>query len=73
MEIPILISVLTRIPLKKLNSPPRSAILRDFLNQENRFTIPDTADRNIRTATQAITKRYAVDAKLSNDKIQFKD
>ena len=30
------------IPWKKLSSPPRSAILRDFLNQEYRFTIPKT-------------------------------
>ena len=72
MEIPILISVLTRIPQKKLNSPPRSAILRDFLNQENRFTIPDTADRNIRRATQAITKRYAVDANAAMIKYSLK-
>ena len=40
MEIPILISDLTRIPRKKRNSLPRSTILRDFQNQEYRFTIP---------------------------------
>ena len=40
MEISILISILTLIPQKKLNSPPRSVILEDFQNQEYRFTIP---------------------------------
>ena len=34
MEISILISHLTWIPWKMLNSPPRSAILPDFLNPE---------------------------------------
>ena len=38
-EISILISFLTWIPWKKQNSPPLSSILRDFQNQEYRFTI----------------------------------
>ena len=40
MEISILISIVTLIPQKKLNSPPRFVILEDFQNQEYRFTIP---------------------------------
>ena len=38
-EISILISFLTWIAWKKQNSPPLSSILRDFQNQEYRFTI----------------------------------
>ena len=34
------LSIVTLIPHKKLNSPPRSVILGDFQNQEYRFTIP---------------------------------
>ena len=40
MEISIKISVLTQIPRKKLNSPPRSTILKYFQNQEYHFSIP---------------------------------
>ena len=40
MEIPILISILTKLPQKKLNSPSQSTILRDFQNQEYRFITP---------------------------------
>ena len=39
MEISILISIITWIPWEKLNSPPQPALLRDFRNQEYRFTI----------------------------------
>ena len=45
MEISILISILTWAPWKKLNSPPRSAILGDFQNQDYRFTIPKSRIR----------------------------
>ena len=38
MKISILVSVLTRAPWKKMNSPPWFALLRDFQNQEYRFT-----------------------------------
>ena len=40
MDKSVVISIVTLIPMKKLNSLPRSAILRDFQNQEYRFTIP---------------------------------
>ena len=63
MEILILISVFTRIPQKKLNSPPRSAILRDFQNQNYRFqNVLDAAGRKTRRTAQAIGKRYAFHA-----------
>ena len=63
MEILILISVLTRIPQKKLNSPPRSAILRDFQNQDYRFqNVLGAAGRKTRRTAQAIGKRYAFHA-----------
>ena len=39
----IFISILTWLPRKKLKSPPRSAIWRDFQNQEYRFTISSFA------------------------------
>ena len=50
---------------KKANSPPRYAILKDFQNQENRFTIPKFKTRlgkkrkgRMFLCLQAITKRY---------------
>ena len=45
MEISILMSNLTWIPWKKLNSPPRSAILLNFKNQEYQFTFPKSQIR----------------------------
>ena len=45
MEISILISILTWISWKNLNSPPQSAILRDIQNQEYRFKIPKSRIR----------------------------
>ena len=39
MEIPIVISILTWLPQKKLNSLPRSTILRYFQNQEYWYII----------------------------------
>ena len=43
IKIWILILMLTWIPLKKLNSPRRCEVLRDFENQEYRVTIPNPA------------------------------
>ena len=56
--------------LEKLNSPPLPAILRDFQNQEYRFTIPKswtrlakkTRSRKKRRRRQAIAMRYAFHA-----------
>ena len=59
------ISILT---WKKLNSPPRSAILRDFQNQEYRLIIPKSLTRvaekleEKEEEKQAITKGYAFHA-----------
>ena len=63
MKISIFISILTWIPWKKLNTPPRSAILRDFLKSGTPLynsEVPDTAGRKTRRRrTQAIAKRFA--------------
>ena len=45
MEISILISVPTWIPLKRLNSPPQSDILRDVKDQEYEFIIPKVPEK----------------------------
>ena len=45
MELSVLILILTSMLWKKLNSPPRFAILRDFYNQVYRFTIPESQIR----------------------------
>ena len=57
--------------LKKLNSPPRSALLRDFQNQEWRITIPKSRIRlgEKQEDEQTIAKHYAfhADAVMSFD------
>ena len=45
IEISIFTSILTWIPWKRLNSPPRSAILRYLKIQKYRFTIPKSGIR----------------------------
>ena len=45
MEMSILISVPTWAPWKNMNSPPRSAKLTGFQNQEYRLTIPNSQTR----------------------------
>ena len=57
------ISVLTWIPRNKLNSPPRSFILRDFQNKQYWFSIPNSRTRLVGKQHQlgkirAISKRY---------------
>ena len=71
MEISILISILTWIPWKKLNSPLRSAILQDFLKSGipiYNSEVPDTAGRKTRRRriTQAIAKRFAIHVNAVN-------
>ena len=49
--------------LEKQNSPPRSAILRNFQNQEYQFTIPKSQKRlaeksAVGAEEQAIAKRF---------------
>ena len=50
MEI-LFISILTRVPWKKLNPPPPSAILRYFQNQEYRFIIQKSRTRLAKNKT----------------------
>ena len=61
--------VISRIPWKKLNSLPRTVILREFQNQEYRFTIPKSRTK---LAEKATTKRrtQAIPKRLQNAKMQ---
>ena len=54
----------------KLNSLPRSAMLREFPNQECR-SFPDTVDRRKTKDSTNNCKVFRVSSKRSNDKIQF--
>ena len=58
MDKSVIISIVTLIPMKKLNSPPRSAILRDFQNQEYRFTIPKFLTRLAKKQEKEGEKEY---------------
>lgn len=59
MEI-LFITILTRVPWKKLNPPPPSAILRYFQNQEYRFIIQKSRRRLAKNKT---TKKNAGNCK----------
>ena len=62
VEILILISNLTWIPWKSLNSPPQSAILRDFLKSGIPIYNSKVPVMAVRRKTQAIAKRFAFHA-----------
>ena len=76
MEISIAISILTWIPWENLKSTPRSVILRDFQNQEYRFTIlksrqlqaekKEKGDEEEHRQSQSVVSRKRIKSKISS-------